>query len=240
MDDANDKSCLLLVATPIGNLEDISLRALKMLETVDALACEDTRVTRKIFTRHNLQLPGKIISYHEHNEERAGRRILEMLGRGRRVALCSDAGTPGLSDPGYRIVNAVIEHGYRVEGLPGPCAAINALVLSGLPTSSFTFKGFPPRKPGKLRTFLEEEKDVAHTLLFYESPHRLGRFLAAAHEIYGERMAAVCVEMTKKFERVSRGCLGELKGRFIDTRVKGEVTVVIAGNRAKEKNQETS
>lgn len=224
---------LYLVSTPIGNLEDLTLRALRVLGEVDAVACEDTRVTRKIFERHAVRPPREIFSCNEHNERASLGRILAVLEAGGSVALCSDAGTPGISDPGFRLVGAIAERGHAVEALPGPSAVHTALVLSGLPTSSYTFKGFPPRKDGKRRAFLAEELDRPHTLVFFESPFRIGRLLAAAREVYGRRQAAVCIELTKKFERVERGYLDELAEKFSGAKVKGEVTLVVAGNHPK-------
>lgn len=224
---------LYIIPTPIGNLEDITLRALRILGEVDALACEDTRLTRRIFARHEVTAPGQIFSYHEHNEERAGRRILELLAAGKTVGLCSDSGMPGISDPGYRLIAEALAAGYEVDVLPGPSAVVTALVASGLSTAAFLFKGFPPRKGGKLRTFLEAESGREATLIFYESPYRVGKLLAAANEVLGDRQAAVCIELTKKFARVSRGYLADLAAEFSDKKVKGEVVVVIAGNHPK-------
>ena len=149
------------------------------------------------------------------------------------MALCSDGGYPGISDPGYRLVRLVVEAGLPFDVLPGACAIDLALIHSGLPTSSFTFKGFPPRKPGALHRFFEEEREAAHTLVIYESPFRVGPTLAAAHEALGDRQAAVCIELTKQFERVARGWLSELAAAFADKPVKGEVAIVIAGNHPK-------
>jgi 16S rRNA (cytidine1402-2'-O)-methyltransferase len=224
---------LLLIATPIGNLEDITLRAVRVLGEVDVLACEDTRHTRKIFERHGIRGPRTILSYREQNEDQAGARILGFLSEGLSVALCSDAGYPGISDAGYRIITSAIGAGHSVEVLPGASAVEPAVLASGLPTSSFTFKGFPPRKPGVRRRFLEMEKDQPHTLVFYESPFRLRRLLADALEIYGDRRAAVCVEMTKQFEKVHRASLSQLAALFADREPRGEITVVIAGNNPK-------
>lgn len=220
---------LYLVPTPLGNLEDITLRALRVLHEVDALACEDTRVTRKLFAGHAIPLPSLVFSCHEHNELQARERILRLLAEGKSVALCSDSGFPGISDPGYRTVTAALERGFRVEVLPGPCAVETALMASGLPPSSYLFKGFPPRKAGKRRRFLAEERQTPHTLIFFESPHRLGAFLQDALEVFGNRPAALCLELTKKFERVFREPLSTLAQRFASEKVKGEATVVIAG-----------
>ena len=163
---------LIVVATPIGNMEDITFRAVRTLGEVDALACEDTRRTRKILQHYEIRRPPIVISYREHTEQRAGARILGLLEQGKSVALCSDAGYPGVSDPGYRIISAALDLGYLVEVLPGAGAVSAALVASGLPTSSYTFKGFPPRKRGRRRRFLEMEADSSHTMVLFESPHR--------------------------------------------------------------------
>lgn len=224
---------LYVVATPIGNLEDVTLRAIRVLGEVDALACEDTRRTRKIFERHHIPSPKTIFSYHEHNEERAGRGIMALLEEGRSVALCSDGGTPGISDPGYRIISLALEAGHHVDVLPGPSAVPAALLASGLSTSSYTFKGFPPRKSGPRKRFLEADAERPHTLVLFESPHRVGKLLADAHAVLGNRLAAVCVELTKKFEEVHRDALGPLAAQFAEKKIRGEVTVVISGNNPK-------
>ena len=229
----SESGILFIVATPIGNLEDVSLRAIRVLGEVDVLACEDTRHTRRLLDRHGIISPKALLSYHEHNESRAGKRIMDLLRRGRSVAVCSDSGIPGISDPGYRLVSACRERGIRVEVLPGASAVATALVASGLPTSSYTFKGFAPRKPGPRKRFLETDRQLPHTLVFFESPYRLGKFLQDALDVLGNRVAAVCIELTKKFESVQRGYLEELVARFCDERVHGEVTVVIAGNHPK-------
>ena len=224
---------LYVVATPIGNMEDLSLRAVRILGETKVLACEDTRQTRKLFTRHAIPTPDTILSYHEHNEERAGRRILDYLHQGRNVALCSDAGYPGISDPGYRIISSVWAAGEEVCVIPGAGAVQPALLASGLPTSSFTFKGFAPRKGSQRRRFLAEEREAVHTLVIFESPHRIAAFLKDAREVLGNRLAAVCVELTKKFEGIHRGYLEDLCREFDSVRVKGEITVVIAGRHTK-------
>ena len=230
---------LIVVATPIGNMEDITFRAVRTLGEVDALACEDTRRTRKILQHYDIRRPPEVISYREHNEQRAGARILRMLEEGKAVALCSDAGYPGVSDPGYRIVSEVLDLGYRVEVLPGAGAVTAALVASGLPTSSYTFKGFPPRKRGRRLRFLEMEAASGHTLVFFESPLRAATLLEEAQEVLGDRMAAVCIDLTKKFERVERGYLSDLTERLRDRESKGEVTIVIAGGQpSRPRNQE--
>jgi len=232
---------LIIVATPIGNLEDITLRALRVLGEVDVLACEDTRHTRKIFERHGVRSPRTIISYREQNEDHGGARIMGFLAEGLFVALCSDAGYPGISDSGYRIISRALDAGHEVEVLPGAGAVEPALLSSGLPTSSFTFKGFPPRKRGVRRRFLELDRDQPHTLVFYESPFRLHKLLQDALEVLGDRRAAVCVELTKQFEKTHRGMLSELAAQLREGAVRGEITVVIAGNNPKfmaESNEE--
>lgn len=224
---------LYVVATPIGNLDDLSRRALQALSSAHVLACEDTRRTRQLLARHQIPIPHVMISYREGNEEIVGEQIMRHLQDGRTVALCSDSGYPGISDPGYRLVKLAVERGAPFTVVPGACAVEVALVISGLPTSSFTFKGYPPRKPGPLQRFLEQDRDSPHTLVLYESPMRAAATLAAALSTLGDRRAAVCVELTKKFERVSRGYLSDLAREFANTRVRGEVTVVIAGNNPK-------
>lgn len=224
---------LYIVATPIGNLEDMTYRAARVLGEVDALACEDTRLTRRIFERYQINPPRTIFSYHEHNEESAGKRILGLLAEGLSVALCTDGGYPGISDPGYRIVSACHEEGYNVVVLPGAGAVCIALVASGLPTSSYTFKGFPPRKSGQRKRFLAEESALPHSLVLFESPFRIAALLKDALETLGDRRAAVCVELTKKFETIHRGYLSELVETFSAKPARGEITVVIAGNHPK-------
>ncbi|MGI5868569.1 MAG: 16S rRNA (cytidine(1402)-2'-O)-methyltransferase [Kiritimatiellia bacterium] len=220
---------LHIVATPIGNLGDMTPRALEALKNADVIACEDTRRTWQLLSHFGIPRPATMISYREGNEERAGARILELLRGGANVALCTDGGYPGISDPGFRLVRDVVAEGLPMCVLPGACAADIALVMSGLPTSSWTFKGFPPRKPGALRRFFEEEAAMPHTLVLYESPFRLGQTLAAAAEVLGGRPAVVCFEITKLHERAERGTLPELAARFADAKAKGEITIVIGG-----------
>ncbi len=224
---------LSVITTPIGNMEDLGFRALRALQEVDALACEDTRVTRKIFLRHELPLPRTVFSCHEHNEEQAAKRILGLLDAGVHVGMCSDGGSPSISEPGYRVIGLVLDSEHTLEVIPGPSAVSTAVVASGLSTSSYTFKGFPPRRTGARKRFLEEESALAHTLVVFESPYRIGKLLADAFEVMGDRRAAVCVELTKKFEKIHRGYLGELAEQFDGTKVKGEITLVIAGNNPK-------
>ncbi|MDF2365889.1 16S rRNA (cytidine(1402)-2'-O)-methyltransferase [Sneathiella sp.] len=219
---------LYLIPTPIGNLEDISLRAMRILQSVDALACEDTRHTRKIFERHSLESPSIIFACHAHNEDRAVGRILSLLRDGKSVGLTSDAGAPGVSDPGQRAAAAVIEAGYEVISLPGPSAVITALTVSGIPAPAFSFLGFLPRRPGRQRKLFNAFADVPTAIVFFESPFRVGKILKIAHEVLGDRPAAVCIELTKKFEKIHRGQLADLTEQFFEQKIKGEVTIVIA------------
>jgi len=224
---------LYIVATPIGNLEDISARAVRVLREAAVIACEDTRKTGRLLLRHGIEHKTRMVAYHEHNEEKAGHKILELLSWNKNVALCSNAGYPGISDPGYRVIADAVAAGHRIEVIPGASAVEPALLSSGLPSSSFTFKGFPPRKPGPRRRFLAEDAASAHTLIIYESPYRVAALLAQALEVYGDRRAAVCVELTKMYESIRRGWLSELAAEFAETEVRGEVTVVIAGHHPK-------
>jgi 16S rRNA (cytidine1402-2'-O)-methyltransferase len=218
---------LYLVATPIGNLQDISLRALEVLRGVDVIASEDTRKTGILLKHFNIQKPQMALQ--EHNEERAGERIMSMLAEGKSVALVTEAGTPGISDPGFTLVRRAIAAQAEVTAIPGPSALIMALVLSGLPVHSFTFRGFPPRKPGARRHFLEVDLASPHTLIFYESPYRLQALLQDALAVYGDREAALAHELTKVYESVERGRLSQLIERLGPVRPKGEYVVLIAG-----------
>jgi 16S rRNA (cytidine1402-2'-O)-methyltransferase len=224
---------LYLVATPIGNLEDISARAARVLREADAIACEDTRRTRILLSHLDIPRPREMISYREQTERRAGPHIVALAERGLNVAVCSDGGYPGISDPGYRLVQLALERGIEFAVIPGPSAVPVALLLSGLPTSSYTFKGFPPRKPGPRRRFFEQESGQPHSLVVFESPFRVAQTLASAAEVFGDRQAAVCLELTKKFERVSRGSLPELAAAFAGQKLRGEATIVIEGERAR-------
>lgn len=218
---------LYLVATPIGNLDDITLRALKLLRTADLIACEDTRVTGKLLSL--LGISGAALTpYHEHNAERARPALLGRLRDGAVVALVSDAGTPLVSDPGYRLVRACLAEGLPVTSLPGPSAAITALQLSGLPCDRFLFAGFLPVKAGARRTALAELAAVPASLVFYESPRRLAETLAAMAEVLGRREVAVARELTKLYEEVRRGSLAELAAHYAEVGPpKGEVVVVV-------------
>jgi len=218
---------LYLVATPIGNLSDISQRAIQTLGDADYVASEDTRKTGMLLARFDIKRPQ--ISFHEHNELRTAEKIVKLLEQGKTVALVTSAGTPGISDPGFVLVRAALEAGIQVTMIPGPTAFVAALVLSGLPVHGFTFRGFAPRKSGQRKRFLAIDKESPHTLIFYESPHRLRAFLKDAIEVLGDRRAALAKELTKIFESVKRGRLSELLAG-LDEKLKGEYVVVIAGN----------
>lgn len=218
---------LYLVATPIGNLSDITLRALETLAGADVLACEDTRVTRVLLDRYGIV--NRPYAYHEHNADEAGPRLIAALEQGKSVALVSDAGTPLVSDPGYRLALLAIAAGHRVVPIPGASAPLAALVGSGLSNEAFFFAGFLPSKDKARRDRLAELAGVPATLLFFESPHRIAATVAAAAEVLGEeRAACVCRELTKTFEEFRRGTLGELSVFYGDGHtVKGEIVFVI-------------
>jgi 16S rRNA (cytidine1402-2'-O)-methyltransferase len=216
---------LYLVATPIGNLQDISLRALEILKTVDTIACEDTRHTRKLLTHFGIS--AKLLSYHEHNEQERAGRLAAMLEDGRSIAVVSDAGTPGISDPSFRIVQKAYEIGAKVVPVPGAVAFVNALIASGLPTDSVFFGGFLPSKKGERQNRLREVKEIPATLVFYETPHRIAKSLADCLEILGNRKAAIARELTKLHEEIVRGDLAELAEKFNEKPAKGEIVLVI-------------
>jgi 16S rRNA (cytidine1402-2'-O)-methyltransferase len=199
---------LVLVSTPIGNLGDISQRALAALENADVVVSEDTRKTGFLLTHFGIKKPQ--ISFREDNEQRALPKVMELLELGKAVALVTDAGTPSISDPGFILVRSAIQKGIEISAVPGPTALIMALTLSGLPVHSFTFRGFPPRKGGPRRRWLEIDSTSPHTLIFYESPHRLLAFLEDAFAVFGDRPAVLANDLTKKFETINRGTIKEL------------------------------
>ncbi|MCB5201514.1 16S rRNA (cytidine(1402)-2'-O)-methyltransferase [Neorhizobium sp. T786] len=218
---------LYLVATPIGNLGDITLRALETLAGADVLACEDTRVTRVLLDRFGIV--NRPFSYHEHNADEAGPKLLAALENGKSVALVSDAGTPMVSDPGYRLAQLAIEAGHRVVPIPGASAPLAALVGSGMPSDAFLFAGFLPVKDKGRRDRLAELSRIPATLIFFESPHRIGASLAAATDVLGgSRRAVVCRELTKTYEEFRRGTLAELAAYYDDRAVKGEIVLLVA------------
>lgn len=223
---------LLVCATPIGNLGDVTLRVLDALRTVDVIAAEDTRVTRKLLARYEIHTP--LEAYHEHNRAVKTPELVERIGRGERIALVSDAGTPGISDPGAHLVDACLNAGVRVEVLPGASAIVTALVASGLPTDAFYFGGFLPRKPGERTRALGRLVDLDATLVFYESPGRTAATLATLAEVFAGRRAALARELTKVHEEVATAEIGELAERFADRPLKGEVVLLVGPPEAPE------
>jgi len=217
---------LYLVATPIGNLSDISLRALEVLRSVDCVASEDTRKTGRLLA--HFEIKKQQIAFYEHNERRVCGKIIGLLKDGKSVALVTNAGTPGISDPGFTLVRGAIEAGIEVTMIPGATAFVMAVVLSGLAVHSFVFRGYPPRTKNKRRKFLEADKELPYTLVYYESPYRLRGFLEDALEVLGDRPAAVAKELTKMFETVRRGRLSQLLAE-LEEKLKGEYVVVIGG-----------
>ena len=218
---------LYVVSTPIGNLEDITHRAVRVLSEVDVIACEDTRHTRKLLNHYGVNT--KTVSYHEHNERERAAELLESLESGLDLAIVSDAGTPGISDPGFRIVRLALENGVPVVPVPGPTALISALVASGLPSDEFFFGGFLPARKSQRRTRLMELASIPATLVFYEAPHRIAESLRDAREILGEREAVIARELTKLHEEILRGRLSELAQRFStgEEGARGEMVLMI-------------
>ena len=223
---------LHVIATPIGNLGDLSPRGIEALKNASLIACEDTRRTWQLLAHFEIPRP-EMISYRQGNEERTTETVIAAVEAGRDVALCSDGGYPGISDPGYRLIRACAQRDVPYDVIPGASAVNVALLMSGLPTSSFTFRGFPPRGPGALRNWFAEDADKEHTLICFESPFRIAATLEAALDALGDREAAVCIELTKLHERVSRGYLSDLAAQFNGAKAKGEVALVIAGNNPK-------
>jgi 16S rRNA (cytidine1402-2'-O)-methyltransferase len=217
---------LYLIATPIGNLEDITHRAVRLLGEVDVIACEDTRHTKKLLNHYGINT--RTISYHEHNERERSLGLIERLKSGADVAVVSDAGTPGISDPGFRLARLAINSEVRVVPVPGASALVSALVASGLPTDEFFFGGFLPARSGARRKRLAELRSIAATLIFYEGPHRIAATLRDAQEILGERQAVVARELTKMHEEVARGSLSELAAKFSSAEsARGEMVLII-------------
>ena len=227
----NNKPSLYVIATPIGNLSEISSRVLDALNDCEYVFCEDTRVTGQLLAHLNIKK--KLVSAYENIEKQSADKVIELLKDNQNVAFMSDAGYPGISDPGYRLVRECAARNVPYEVIPGASAVNVALLMSGLSTSSFTFRGFPPRGPGAIRNWFAEDKDKEHTLICFESPFRVGATLEAAAEVLGDREAAVCIELTKMHERVSRGYLADLAKEFAGAKIKGEVAIVIAGNNPK-------
>ncbi len=227
---------LYIVSTPIGNLGDITVRAIDILKNVDFVAAEDTRHSKKLFARYEISTP--LISYYSAKEEVRAKEVMEKLSRGKRVALISDAGTPGISDPGYQLIRTSLNNGYKVITVPGPVALISALTLSGLPTARFVFEGFLPAKTGARRKRLESLKNEERTVIIYESPKRIWGTVNDIIRIFGDRDAAVARELTKIYEEVVRGKLSEIAEKLGEKPVRGEVTLIISGNAEKDKRHE--
>jgi 16S rRNA (cytidine1402-2'-O)-methyltransferase len=225
------KGTLYILSTPIGNREDITLRALRVLKEVDLIAAEDTRHTGLLLRHFGIQT--SLSSYFEGNELRKKDLILSRLKQGDQVALVSDAGTPGISDPGFRLVQMAIENRIPVVPIPGPSAVIAALSVSGLPTDAFLFKGFLPHKSKKRRGLIEDLKEVRETIILYESPHRIVQTLKDIAEILGDREIVLARELTKVFEEVLRGRVSEIQTRIAGRKIKGEITLVLSGKTRK-------
>ena len=228
------KGTLYLVSTPIGNLEDITLRALRILKEVDLIAAEDTRHTRRLLTYYEIQTP--LTSYFEGNQQMKGDKLIERLEAGEAIALVSDAGTPIISDPGYPLLRRCIDAEILIVPVPGASAVVTAASISGLPLHNFVFEGFLSPKSGKRKRQLGVLADEERTLILFESPHRLRRFLEDAFEVMGERDIVVARELTKRFEEVFRGNVSEALEKFRDTEPRGEFTILITGTRRKYDN----
>ena len=229
----NSPGTLYIVATPIGHLEDITFRAINVLKQVNLIAAEDTRRTRILLNAYDIK--ADLTSYHDYNKERRGEKILQCLLTGKSVALVSDAGTPGVSDPGYYVINLAIHHNIPVVPIPGVSALITALSASGLPSDRFCFEGFLPKKSNSRRKFIQSLQDEDRTLIFYESPYRIVATLQDFLDIYGERWVVVARELTKMYEEVMRGPLSEVLKTLSERKIKGEFTVLISSSRYTEK-----
>ena len=231
-------STLFIVSTPIGNLEDITLRALRILKEVDLIAAEDTRQTGLLLKHFGIQTP--LTSYFEGNELKKKEFILFKLKQGNRIALVSDAGTPGISDPGFRLISLAIENEIPIIPIPGPSAVITALSISGLPTDAFLFKGFLPHKSKKKRDLLLQLEAVRETIVLYESPHRISETLEDILNILGDREIVLTRELTKVYEEILRGKVSEVRNQIGERRLKGEITLVVSGKTRKRDLSQTS
>ncbi|NVM24340.1 MAG: 16S rRNA (cytidine(1402)-2'-O)-methyltransferase [Desulfobacterales bacterium] len=227
-----DQGKIYIVSTPIGNLEDITLRALRVLKEVALIAAESREHTRKLCTHYNIKTP--ITSYNSNNQHYKGRILLEKVKSGLDIALVSDAGTPGLSDPGSRLMREAIDANIRLVPVPGVSASLTALSTSGLPTDRFIFVGFLSNKKGRRRKELENLKSEWRTMIFFESPHRLVKMLTDMYEILGDRNIALAREMTKVFEEIKRGSVGEILSLLKDERIRGEHTIIVEGRKERE------
>ena len=223
------KGKLYVVSTPIGNLEDITLRAINVLKSVDLIACEDTRTTKKLLNHYEIK--NKLTSYHEHNETKKSQEIIEIINEGNDVALVSDAGTPSVSDPGYKLINIATKNDVQVIPVPGVSAVLSALTVSGLATDNFTFVGFLPKTKVKIITFLEKIKDHSSTIVLFESPKRVVKTLNLILDVFGDRKASLSREITKMYEETIRGNISEIVDNLATREnIRGEITLVVEGN----------
>ncbi len=220
---------LLIIGTPIGNMADIGARALEVMGQVDTIACEEPKETKKLFYHYDIPFPKRFIKCNDGNEAASANGILKLLTAGESVGLCSSAGMPGISDPGFRVISSALEHNIAIDVIPGPSAMTAALVGSGLPSSSHLFLGFPPRKPVRQKKLLEQEKTTPHTMIFYLSPRHLREFLQLCLEIFGDRKAAIAKDMTKKYQRFHRGMISEILQELGDAEFRGEAVFLVAG-----------
>ena len=237
MDKNKTSGILYICGTPIGNLEDITLRALKVLKKVKLIAAEDTRHTKKLLNHY--QINTKITSYYEYNKFKKAPYLVEILKNGQDIALVSDAGMPGISDPGYVLVNLVLKDNIKIIPVPGVSALITALVVSGLPTDKFVFEGFLPRKIKERKRYFKSIENEERTVIFYETPHRLKRTLKDMLEIWGDRKIVIARELTKKFEEMIRGNLSQIISEINTKEIKGEITLVVQGGIKKKENDAT-
>lgn len=231
--DDKPAGALTLVSTPIGNLGDITLRALEVLKSADLVLAEDTRHSRRLFDHYGINTT--LMAYHDHNKERVTPGIIGRIKNGENLALISDAGTPGVSDPGFYLVRAALEEGVKVTAAPGANAILPALVTSGFPTDSFVFEGFTPKKKGELTRKIEALRGETRTVLFYVSPHQLTKVLGAFAAVLPDRTLAVARELTKLYEEVVRGTPGELLERFENRKVRGEIVLLVKGEGKKKR-----
>lgn len=230
------RGILYLVATPIGNLEDMTFRAIRILKEVRCIAAEDTRQTRKLL--NHFHISARLVSYHEYNKQASGPELIRMLLEGESIALVSDAGMPAISDPGYELVNLAIESEIAVVPIPGANAGLSALIVSGLPTERFLFNGFLPREKKKRTAALNKLKQVEETLIFYEAPHRVERTLEAMLQVWGDRSVALARELTKKYEEIIRAKLSECLAQLKDYPPQGEYCIIVQGRIIEEAGEE--
>jgi 16S rRNA (cytidine1402-2'-O)-methyltransferase len=225
-----EEGILYIVATPIGNLMDITMRALEVLKEVDYIVAEDTRHTVRLLNHYDIK--NRLTSYHDYNKVQKSKWIIDKLQKGDNIALVSDAGTPGISDPAFYIVREAIKNGYKVTSVPGPTAFVSALVISGLPTDRFVFEGFLPRRKGRKKR-LDQLREENRTIILYESPHRLKKTLAELYSYLGDREIAIARELTKKFEEVTRGALSKFLSSDMEFKIKGEFVIIVQGKEGK-------